>query len=182
MGLALAGILKTVGSSLLGDKLKDIAVKKATSIARERLNLPPDTPEADIDLALTNNPEVYAEIIEAVNDYRIEQERTHQIAFQEQGNSERVALQSESAFVRNARPTMIYLGGLSCFGIVCFGVLIAWTRPESLSDYVQLVGAISMPLTALLTAGGVYAYRRTTDKAIKNGFKLPPLLNLGQGS
>ncbi len=179
MGLALASILKTAASSLLGDKLKDIAVEKATSIAREKLNIPPDAPEPDIDAALAKNPEIYADIVEAVNQWRIEQERTHQISVEQQGESERVSLQSESAFVRNARPSMIYLGGFSCFGIVIFGVIIAWTRAESLSDYVQLVEAVAMPLTMLLTAGGVYAYRRTTDKAIKEGFKLPPILNLG---
>ena len=180
MGLALAGILKAAASSLLGNKLKDIAFEKVTTVAREKLGLPMAATEVDIDVALKENPDKYAEIVEAVTEWRMEQERTQQVALEQQGKSERVALQSESGFVRNARPAMIYLGGFSCFAIIMFGVVIAWTRPESLGDFVNLTQAIAMPLTALLTAGGVYAYRRTTDKAIQEGFKLPPMLNLGK--
>ena len=75
----------------------------------------------------------------------------------EQGATDRVALQSDSAFVRNARPAMLYLGGVSCFALIVFGALIVWTRPESLPDFVDLTAAIAMPLDALLMAGGVYA-------------------------
>ena len=180
MSVALAGILKAAASSILGDKLKDVVVEKVTSTAREKLNLPPEASRHDIDAALLLDPDAAAEIHKAASEIRMEQERSYQIAIQEQGASERVALQSDSAFVRNARPTMIYLGGGSCVGIIFSGVFVAWMRPDVLSDYVQMVSAMSMPLTALLTAGGVYAYRRTTDKAISKGVELPSLLNLGR--
>lgn len=180
MGIALAGILKAAASSILGDKLKRVVVEKVTTVARDKLGLPPEASSTEIDAALAENPEVAAQMQQIAADIRIEQEQTYQIAIQEQGASERVALQSESAFVRNARPTMIYLGGFSCFGIICFGVAIAWFRPAALADYVQLISATAMPLTALLTAGGVYAYRRTTDKAIQSGISLPSLLNIGE--
>lgn len=180
MGIALGGILKAAASSILGNKLKQVVTEKVTTVARDKLGLPPEAPEADIDAALAENPEIAAELQQIAADIRIEQERTYQIAIQEQGASERVALQSENWYVRNARPTMLYLGGLSCFGIIVFGVLIAWTRPEALSDFVELVAAIMVPLTALLTAGGVYAYRRTTDKAISQGVELPSLMNFGR--
>lgn len=180
MGVALAGILKAAASSILGERLKSAVAEKVTTVAREKLGLPPEAPDDEIDKALAANPEIAAEMYQVASDLRIEQERTYQVAIQEQGASERVALQSDDWYVRNARPTMLYLGGFSCFAVICFGVAIAWFRPDALPDYVELIAAIMVPLTALLTAGGVYAYRRTTDKAISKGVELPSLMNFGR--
>ena len=179
MSIALATILKTAASSVLGDRLKNMVAEKVTTVARDKLGLPADAPTSMIDEGLAANPEIYAEVQRIAADIRIEQEKTYQVALEEQGASERVALQSDSWYVRNSRPTMLYLGGFSCFGIIMLGALIAWFRPEALPAYVDLVAAIMLPLTALLTAGGVYAYRRTTDKAISQGVELPPMLSFG---
>ncbi len=184
MGLALAGILKTAASSLLGDKLKDIAVEKATSIAREKLDLPAAASVADIDIALSENPEAYAQITEAVTAWRIEQERTHQVAMQEQGASERVALQSESRFVKYARPAALYGAVLSCILLIISGLVVTVIsavtgEPELFNYYVGFVEAAKWPITALMTNGGIYTYRRSTDKAINKGLSLPPILNFG---
>ena len=177
MSLTLATILKAAASSVLGNSVKQIAMEKVTSVARQTLDLPPAAPVSQIDKALAENPDIAVELHKYATDLRIEEEKSYQISVQEQAASERVATQSDSAFVRNARPMMIYLGGLSCFSIIVFGLVIVWTMPEALPDYVDLVSAVSMPLTALLTAGGVYAYRRTTDKAISKGMELPTLFS-----
>jgi len=180
MGIALGAVLKAAASSVLGKTLSGIAYEKVTTVARDKLGLPPDAPEVDIEAALVKDPATYQEVMASVVEWRMEQERTYQVAIEEQGKSERVALMSDSRFVRWARPTMIYLGGFSCFALIVFGALIVWTAPEKLVDYVQLVEALAMPLTALLTAGGVYAYRRTTDKAISKGMELPSVFGVGE--
>lgn len=177
MSMTLATILKAAASSVLGANMKQLAEEKITSVTRQVLKLPASAPETDINAALAENPELAVQMHEYAANIRMEEERSYQVALQEQGQSERVAIQSDSAFVRNARPMMLYLGGLSCFTIICFGLVIVWTMPTSLPDYVELISAVAMPLTALLTAGGVYAYRRTTDKAIMQGLELPTLLN-----
>ena len=173
-------VLQSAASSLLGEQLMGTVVEKINVVARDKLGLPPEAPESEVDRLLSANPNAVVELQEIAASIRIKQERSYQTAVRQQGESERVSLNSSSAYVRNARPTMIYLGGFSCFAIILLGGLIAWFRPEGLPAYVNLVSAASMPLTALMTAGGVYAYRRTTDKAITKGVTLPSLLTMGK--
>ena len=178
MGLGLAAILKAAASSLLGRTVQQAVTEKVTNVVREKLNLPPEAPEADIDAALTNDPETYAKLVEAATQYRIAAEETYRAALSEQGASERVALQSEHAFVRNARPAMLYMAGASIFVTIIFGFLILWVQPDKLGQYVDLVETLSGPMSLLMVAGGVYSWRRTTDKAIGAGVELPaPLKN-----
>lgn len=180
MGLALAGILKTAAASLIGDKLKDIAVEKVTTVAREKLKLPPETPEADINVALNKNPEVYDEIVAEITEWRIEQERTWQIATQEQAETHRVEVQSESRFVKYARPAALWGAVASCLLLIVSGLVVVFTSVyvgdgQLFNYYVEFVRAASMPISILISVGGIYTVRRTTDKAIKAGFDLPSL-------
>lgn len=177
-------ILRNIATSFVGrggrsggmvDTLSGIASEKVTQIAREKLGLPPEAPDADIEALLAKNPEIYAQIASTANQLAMEQERTLQVALQEQGESDRTATVSDDWYVRRARPTMLYLAGFSAFTMIVLGGAIAWRAPEQLSAYADLVAAASTPLSALMLAAGVYTYRRTTDKAIASGMPLPPI-------
>ena len=175
MAPALALILKAAASSILGRQLQTAVTDKVTAVIRDKLDLPPEADAGSaVEALAASDPVAYQALVEQATSIRIAEETTVQMAIEQMGLDARVAMTSESAYVRNARPTMLYMGGLSCFSLILFGVVIAWTKPMLLGVYVDLVSAVAMPLGLLLTAGGVYTYRRTTDKAIAAGSDTTP--------
>ena len=177
MGIALAAILKAAASSIIGKRLQDTVTDGVVGMVRNKLNLPPEADEEQIDAALMENPEIYAQLVSEVTQRRVAVEETYRIAISEQGQSERVATQSEHAYVRNARPTMLYMAGGSIFLIIVAGLGIVAIFPDKMSGYVDLIAAIGTPLSMLMGAGGIYTYRRSTDKQIAAGAEAESLLD-----
>ena len=169
MAPAIALILKAAASSILTKKVQEAVTEKVTNVARDKLGLPKTANEDNINAELRRNPDLAFDLQQEAIEIRLAEEQTQQEAIRQQALSERVALKSESAFVRNARPSLLYLGGLSCFTQIVFGLAIVWTKPEELGNFVSLVSAVSGPLMALLAAGGVYTYVRSNDKKTEVG-------------
>lgn len=84
----------------------------------------------------------------------------------------RVESQSEDAYVRRARPTLLYVVGLICT-LLALGAVAAVHYGKG-GEYAQIVEAMSLPLTTLCAVCGVYVDRRSTrDKLVAAG-QTPP--------
>lgn len=75
---------------------------------------------------------------------------------------------SEDAYVRRARPTLLYVVGFICT-LLALGAIAAVYYGKGV-EYAQIVEAMSLPLTTLCAVCGVYVDRRSTkDKVIAAG-------------
>lgn len=141
-----------------------------------------NTPEA-IDAAISRDPQAAAKLRELEERNRHDLEAAHiraaETSVREVNETMRVEAKSEDAYVRRARPTLIYLIGLIVFTQVTGSlVILALAPPESLPYVVNgltgVLGQLMAPLSILCAAVGVYVRSRSTcDKAYAAG-KEPP--------
>lgn len=136
-----------------------------------------------IDAAIAADPGAAAKLRELEERNRHDLEAAHiraaETSVREVNATMRVEAKSEDAYVRRARPTLIYLIGLVVFTMVLGSLIIlAMTPAESLPHVVNGLTAVfsqlMTPLSILCATVGVYVRSRSTcDKAYAAG-KEPP--------
>lgn len=84
----------------------------------------------------------------------------------------RVEAQSEDAYVRRARPTLLYLVGAICTFLAVAGAASVFAGKGS--DFAAVAEAMAIPLGTLCAACGIYVRSRSThDKALAAGHTPP---------
>lgn len=178
-----SGIRGTVGkvAPVLGTALGGPAGGAVGGLLAAALGVD-ETPDA-VERALQQDPSAAAKLKELETRQRGEIERLHiraaQASVEQVNETARVEVKSEDAYVRRARPTLIYLIGLIVAAQVIGSlVILALTPVEALPHVVDgltgVLGQLMAPLSILCAAVGVYVRSRSTcDKAYAAG-KEPP--------
>ena len=92
----------------------------------------------------------------------------------------RVTAKSDHGFVRNARPFLIYSLGVNLNVMIVGAMALLYTDSATPDAIGTVFGAISMPLSILAGAAGVYVRSRSThDKALAAGQK-PEMSPIGK--
>lgn len=167
LGLAVEAVPQII-RWIAGDDSKAARVaEEAASVARAVTGQDSDDTAL---AALRADPAAFLAFQQAMADKAVSmaQEETAQIREREQ--SWREATNSEDAYVRRARPTIIYaLVGIGVSGAVT-ALVTAWRKPAMLPDVIY---ALQWIVYALASVGGLYVVKRSDDKAIGEGV-VPP--------
>lgn len=136
-----------------------------------------------ISAAIDADPSAEAKLRELEERNRHDLESAHiraaETSVREVNATMRVEASSSDAYVRRARPTLVYLIGLIVFVMVAGALAILATAPvEALPAVVDgliaVYGQLMVPLSLLCGAIGVYVRSRSThDKALESG-RAPP--------
>lgn len=142
-----------------------------------------ETPEG-VKQAVMGDPESNAKLrrLEAENDFILERMavETRQANLGDVNETMQVSAKSEHGFVRNARPFLIYSLGFNLNAMIMGALVLLGTDSATPKDIATVYSAITMPLSILAGACGVYVRSRSThDKAIAAGQK-PEMSAIGK--
>lgn len=137
-----------------------------------------------IDAAIAADPGAAAKLIELQERNRHDLESAHiraaETSVREVNATMRVEASSGDAYVRRARPTLIYLIGLIVFclsvgSMILLAITPADAMPALVDGLAAVIGQLMPPLSILCAAVGVYVRSRSThDKALESG-QAPPV-------
>lgn len=155
-GAALPAIRDLVESDApLGARVLDAAAGIASGLSGEA------DPEK-VAAAVQADPALFARFQETLTRRALglAAEETRRLA--ERERSWRAMTESEDAYVRRARPTIIYALVAIALAAAATAVLIAWREPVLLPD---TIAALQWVVYALAGVGGLYVVKRSEDKA-----------------
>jgi hypothetical protein len=167
LGLAIEAVPQLV-RWIAGDDSKAARVaQEAAGVARAVTGR--DSDDASLE-ALRGDPGAFVEFQKLMADKAVSlaQEETAQLREREQ--SWREQGKSEDAYVRRARPTIIY--ALVAIGVsaAATAIMVAWREPVMLPE---TIAALQWVVYALAGVGGLYVVKRSDDKAAEEGFAPP---------
>lgn len=123
------------------------------------------TGEADADkaaMAIQADPALFARFQQALTERALGLAAEETRRFAEREASWRAMTASEDAYVRRARPTIIYALVVLALAAAATAVLIAWREPVLLPE---TIAALQWVVYALAGVGGLYVVKRSDDKA-----------------
>ncbi len=147
---------------------------RAAQVAEEAAGLARQvTGEADSNAAvaaLRADPGAFVEFQKLMADKAVAlaQEETAQLREREQ--SWREQARSDDAYVRRARPTIIYALVVIGLAAAATAVVVAWREPVLLPE---TIAALQWVVYALAGVGGLYVVKRSDDKAVERGQEPP---------
>lgn len=168
------------------------------SIATELGVANPDNPDpAEMSRQLQANPEAVVRLreldnqleatrIQAIRDEAIAEHQAEAAQQAQTNESLRAEISSPFWYVRGARPTFIYLMGISWFyqmtGVCTMGAYAIYKYPDKAPTIITALATLMGALTALwaiaLGVVGVYVKQRSNDKARASGESIPGILSL----
>ncbi|SMF78824.1 Holin of 3TMs, for gene-transfer release [Tistlia consotensis] len=163
-GAALPAIKELIeGDQPIGTRLVDAAGGIASGLTGE-----PDLETAAA--AIQADPALFARFQEALTRRALglAAEETRRLA--EREASWRAMTGSEDAYVRRARPTIIYALVAIGLAAAATALLICWREPVLLPD---TIAALQWVVYALAGVGGLYVVKRSDDKAAAGGTEPP---------
>lgn len=134
--------------------------------------------------ALNSDPEAMVKVrkIQEENHFVLEKMagETHRANLKQVNETMQVTATSDHGFVRNARPFLIYSLGFNLNFMIIGALCLLGTDSATPEEIATVYAAISMPLSILAGACGVYVRSRSThDKAFAAGQK-PEMSMIGK--
>ena len=171
---AIGSALKKVGLPLLG------AVVPGAGVVQDLVMNAVGSNDQDEILKKIEDPAILERLrkMELGNQHEL---RTLQLqaevaSIRETAQTARIEAQSEDAFVRRARPSLIYILGFSVFFQVILAGLVILVAPDHIADLGALYTALATPQSVALAACGVYMHSRGREKLHRAGGGGPGLL------